>query len=126
MSLTSPVSFVSDDFYFYRIYCFWIFYNCYQWTNNIQSMMSLMTVVLTPGPLVCAILLFALKIPLVVLITPLVELTIPLVVFVAWVIDLKKIVIESIGDVFLLVVFLLIGVESKGSRLIEIFWRPRS
>ena len=50
-------------------------------------MMSLMMMVLTPGPLVCAILLFALKIPLVVLITPLVELAISLVVFVAWVLE---------------------------------------
>ena len=34
--------------------------------------------------------------------------------------------IESIGDVFTLVVIVPIGVESKGGRLIEIFWRPRS
>ena len=65
---------------------FGFFCNCYQWTNNIQSIMSIMTMVLTPGPLVCAILLFALEIPLVVLITLLVELVIPLVVFVSWVI----------------------------------------
>ena len=87
MSLTSPVSCVSGDFYFYRVYCFWIFCNCYQWRNNIRLMMSLMMMVLTPGPLVCAILLFALNIPLFVLITPLVVLMIPLVVLVAWVIE---------------------------------------
>ena len=87
MSLTSPVSCVYGDFYFYRVYCFWIFCNCYQWENNIRSMMSLMMMVLTPGPLVCEIILFALKIPLVVLITPFFELTILLVVFVAWVLD---------------------------------------
>ena len=34
--------------------------------------------------------------------------------------------INSIGDVFLLVVFVPKGYESKGSRLIEIFWRPKS
>ena len=35
-------------------------------------------------------------------------------------------VIESIGDVVPLVVFVPKGVESKGSQLIEIFWRPKS
>ena len=34
--------------------------------------------------------------------------------------------IESFGDVVPLVMFVQIGVESKGSRLIEIFWRPKS
>ena len=34
--------------------------------------------------------------------------------------------IESNCDVFLLVVFISIGVESKGGRLIELFWRPKS
>ena len=34
--------------------------------------------------------------------------------------------IESIGDVFLLVVLVPIGVEYKGGRLIELFWRPKS
>ena len=34
--------------------------------------------------------------------------------------------IDSIGDVVLLVVIVPKGVESKGSRLIEIFWRPKS
>ena len=34
--------------------------------------------------------------------------------------------IESIGDVFPLVVFVPIGFESKGGQLIEIFWRPNS
>ena len=34
--------------------------------------------------------------------------------------------IESIGDVFPLVLFVPKGVKSKGSRLIEIFWRPKS
>ena len=36
------------------------------------------------------------------------------------------IVIKSIGDVIMLVVFVPIGVDSKSSRLIEIFWRPKS
>ena len=36
------------------------------------------------------------------------------------------IVVESIGDVVLLVVFVPIGVESKGGRHIEIFWHPNS
>ena len=35
-------------------------------------------------------------------------------------------VIKSIGDVILLVVFVPNGVKSKGGRLIELFWRPRS
>ena len=34
--------------------------------------------------------------------------------------------IESIADVVLLVMFVPKGVESKGSQLIEIFWRPKS
>ena len=34
-------------------------------------------------------------------------------------------VIESLGDVFLLVVFVPRGVESKGGQLIESFWRPK-
>ena len=33
--------------------------------------------------------------------------------------------IHSIGDVFLLFVFLPRGVESKGGRIIELFWRPK-
>ena len=34
--------------------------------------------------------------------------------------------IESIGDVFLLVVFIPKEIWFKGGRLIEIFWRPKS
>ena len=34
--------------------------------------------------------------------------------------------IESFGDNFPLVVFVPIGLESKGGRLIEIFWPPKS
>ena len=34
--------------------------------------------------------------------------------------------IESIGDVVPLVVFVPIGLDSKGGGLIEIFWRPKS
>ena len=34
--------------------------------------------------------------------------------------------IKSIGDVVTLLVFVPIGVESKGGRLIEIFWHPKS
>ena len=34
--------------------------------------------------------------------------------------------IESIGDVFTLVAFVPRGVEFKGGRLIELFWRPKS
>ena len=34
--------------------------------------------------------------------------------------------IESIGEVIPLVVFITILVDSKGGRLIEIFWRPKS
>ena len=36
------------------------------------------------------------------------------------------IVIYSIGEVVPLVVFVPIGVDSKGGRFIEIFWRPKS
>ena len=35
-------------------------------------------------------------------------------------------VIKSIGEVVLLVMFVPVGVEYKGGRLIEIFWRPKS
>ena len=35
------------------------------------------------------------------------------------------ILIKSMGDIVLLVVLLTIGVESKGGRLIKIFWRPK-
>ena len=34
--------------------------------------------------------------------------------------------IESVGDFFQLVVFVPRGVDSKGSQLIESFWRPKS
>ena len=34
--------------------------------------------------------------------------------------------IEPIGDVVPLVVFVLRGVESKGGRLMELLWRPKS
>ena len=34
--------------------------------------------------------------------------------------------IKSIGDVDLLFVFVPKGVDSKGGRLIELFWRPKS
>ena len=33
--------------------------------------------------------------------------------------------IQSIGDIVPFVVFMPIGVESKGGRLIQIFWRPK-
>ena len=36
------------------------------------------------------------------------------------------IVIESISEVIPLIVFVTIGVDSKGGQLIEIFWRPKS
>ena len=49
-------------------------------TNQIHSMMSLTMMGLTPGPLVRALFLFALK-------NPLVMLTTPLVVFVEWVLE---------------------------------------
>ena len=78
-------------------------------------MMTLKMMGLTPGPLVCALSLFALNNPLVVLTTP-------LVVFVASVLAVfVSTEIESIGDVFTFIVFIPIGVESKGGRLIELF-----
>ena len=87
MILTSLVSCVSDTFYFYHIYCFWVFCYCCYLTNKIHSMMSLTMMGITPGPLVRALFPFSLKIPLVVLMTQLVVLKTPLVVFVAWVLD---------------------------------------
>ena len=69
---------VSDTFSFYPVSCFWSWCNCYQLTDQIPLMMSLTVMDTTPGPLVRALSLFVLKIPLVML-------TIPLVVFVAWV-----------------------------------------
>ena len=67
-------------------------------------MTSLTTMGLTPGLLVHALLLFALKNPLVVL-------KVPLVVFVAWVlVFFFPIGIDSIGDIVPLVVFVPIGV----------------
>ena len=83
MSLTSTVSCVSDDFYFYYVLVFGfaifviiiqiifvlasIFYAITVIQKNyIILMMSLTMMGLTPGPLVCALSLFALKIPLVV------------------------------------------------------------
>ena len=77
MSLTSPISFVSDDFSLYQVSFFWIYCNCYCSTNHIRLMMSLKMIGLTPGTLVRAIFLFAFMNPLVVLETL-------LVVSVAW------------------------------------------
>ena len=80
MSLTSPVSYVSNNFSLYRASLFLIYCNCYNPTNQIRSMMSLTIMGLTPGSLVRALSLF-------VLMNPLVMLTILLVVFVAWVLE---------------------------------------
>ena len=77
MSLMSPVSCVSDAFYLYRVYFFWIYCNFYHSTNHILSMIILTMMGMDPGPLVRAFSLFALMNPLVVL-------TIMLVVSVAW------------------------------------------
>ena len=49
MILMSPVSCASDDFYFYCVVCFYIFYHR---TNKICSMTSLTNLGLTPDPLV--------------------------------------------------------------------------
>ena len=84
MSLMSPVSGVSDVFPMYRVSFFRIKCNCCHPVNQIRSMMSLMMMGLTPGPLVHSLFLFALNNPLVVLLTPLVVLTNPLVMLVAW------------------------------------------
>ena len=77
MSLTSPVSYVSDAFSLYLVSFFWINCNRYHPTNHIRLMMSLTMMSLTPGLLVRALFLFSLKNTLVVLKTL-------LVVFVAW------------------------------------------
>ena len=58
MSLTSPVSWVSDDFYSYLVVWFLILYICCHWNNQICLMMSLTNLGMTPDPLVCT--LFAL------------------------------------------------------------------
>ena len=87
---------------------------------------------MTPVPLVHSLLLFALKNLLVMLTTPLVVLTISLAIFVAWFLVFLEwgmaflIVIESIGDVVPLVVFVPMVIDSKGGRRIEIFWRPKA
>ena len=81
---------------------------------------------LTPGLMVRALFLFALKNPLVMLETLLVVLINLLVVSVAWGLFSPPIGIESIGDVVLLVVLVPKGFKSKGGRLIEIFWRPNT
>ena len=78
MSLTSPIFCYSGGFPFHRVSCFQVFCYCYQLKNKIRLMISLMKIGLNPSPLVCALCLLALKIPLVVL-------TISLVVFMAWV-----------------------------------------
>ena len=75
---------------------------------------------LTPGPLVHALFLFALKNPLVVFTTL-------LVVFVAWgLVFLSP--QESSQLVTLLRLFLFVpkGLEPKGAELVEICWRPKS
>ena len=82
-------------------------------------MMSLTMMSLTPGPLVRALFLFALKVMLFMLTTW-------LVAFVAYVLAFFFTGIESNCDIDPLVVFVTIGVESKGGRLIELFWRPKS
>ena len=77
MSLKSPVHCVSDIFPLYHVYLFWIYCSLYHRTNQICLMMSLTMMGLTPGPLVRALLIFALNNLLVVLETL-------LVLFVAW------------------------------------------
>ena len=90
-------------------------------------MMILEIMGMTLGPLVRALFLFVLKIPLVVLMTPLVMLMTPLAVFVACVFSVfVPIGIKYNGDVVPLVVFISIGVDFKGGQLNEIFWRPKS
>ena len=84
MSLTSPVSYVSDIFYLYRVYFLWVFCNLHHPTNQIRPMMSLTMMGLTLGPLVRLLFLFTLMNTLFVLENPLVVLTNLLVVSVAW------------------------------------------
>ena len=109
MSLTSPIYCVYDAFPLYHVSCVWIFCNFYQSTNQILSMMILKIMGLTPGPLVHALSLFDLNITLVLLM-------ITLVLFVVWVLAFFSVVIDSIGGVIIFVVFIPIGVESKGGR----------
>ena len=52
MSLMSLVACIYDAFYFYCVSCFLIRYISCHWTNQIFSMISLMNLVMTPGPLV--------------------------------------------------------------------------
>ena len=49
MSLTSPLSCISNDSYFYSAFCFYIL--C-RWKNQICSTTSLMNLGMTPGPMV--------------------------------------------------------------------------
>ena len=67
---------------------------------------------LTPVPLVCIILLVFLCI-----------LTILLVVLVTWGLAFLPTEVDSKYDIFAFVVFVPIGFESKGGRLIKMFWR---
>ena len=112
ISLTSPVSCVSDDFYLYRVLCSWICYTCCHLTNQISLMMSLMMMGLNPGPLVRVIFPFFDK-------------------SVGRVIGLGSSIFFSIRvdskcDGVTFIVFMPIGVESKGGQLIEMFWRSNS
>ena len=70
-------------------------------------MMSLTMMGLDPGPLVRALFHFTLMNPLIVLVDL-------LVVFMLWGLAFVPTVIESIGDVVTLVVFVPKGVDSKG------------
>ena len=79
--------------------------------DQIRSMISLTMMGLTPVPLARALFLFALMNPL--------------VVSVAWSMAFFLTGIESIGDFIPVVLFVPRGVESKGGRLMEIFWRPK-
>ena len=82
MSLKSPVPCVSDAFSLYHVSFCWAYCNFYHLAIHICLIMSLTMMGLTPGPLVHALFLFALNIPLVVLLNTFVVLMIPLVVFV--------------------------------------------
>ena len=105
MSLMSPAPCVSDTFYFYRVSCFQIFCICSHWMNYILSMMSLTTMGLTLGPPVRSI--FPLFDDYVVIVCGLGS-----GVFVTT-------GVESKCDIFVFVVFVPIGVKSKGGRIVK-------
>ena len=110
MSMKIPVSYVSDDFSFYRVFCLYIF--C-PWTNQIRLTTSLTNLGLTLDLLVRTLFTIVLRVEESIVGVLASEVFSPTGV-------------DSVEGIFASAVFIPIGVDSKGGQLLEIFWRSNS